>query len=148
MGRRAPSLAPLELTGADRRPLARVAADNGDEGLAQRARVVLLAADGVSNREIAEAMAMTETTVGRWRARFVAEGMVGLIDRRHAPVGPRGRLLAPLVVSDEQREVLLQWSRRPRQRRVWRCGPASCWPRRRACPTSRWLSGWAVTRRR
>jgi transposase len=114
MGRRGPSLAPLELTGALRRQLVRAAAGDGDEGLAQRARVVLLAAGGASNREIADRVGLTETTVGRWRSRFVAEGMAGLTDRRHAPVGARGRPLAPLVVSDEQREVLTRWCRRPK----------------------------------
>lgn len=113
MGRRGPSLTPLELTGAQRRQLSRAAADDRDQGLARRARLVLLAAEGASNREIAGKVAMTETSVGRWRSRFVAEGMAGLVDRRHVPVGPRGRPLAALVVSEEQREVLARWCRRP-----------------------------------
>jgi DNA-binding NarL/FixJ family response regulator len=48
------------LTGAERRQLA---ADDGDEGLAQRTRVLVLAADGASNPDIAEKVAMTEATV-------------------------------------------------------------------------------------
>ncbi len=114
MGRRGPRLAPLELTGAQRRQLKRAAAEDSDPGLAQRAAVVLLAAEGVSNREIAEAVGITDTTAGRWRARFVAEGMAGLVDRRHLPAGPRGRPLAPLTLTDEQRDVLTRWCRRPK----------------------------------
>jgi transposase len=114
MGRRGPSLAPLELTGAQRRQLSRAANDGTDRAVARRARVVLLAADGASNREVADAVGMTETTAGRWRARFVAAGMAGLIDRRRVQAGPQGRPLAPLTLSDEEREVLTRWCRRPK----------------------------------
>jgi transposase len=114
MGRRGPSLAPLELTGAQRRQLTRAAEDGTDEGLARRARVVLLAADGASNREVADAVGLTETTAGRWRARFVTAGLAGLVDRRHVRADGRGRPLAPLTVTDEERAVLERWRRRPK----------------------------------
>jgi transposase len=114
MGRRGPKLAPLELTGAQRRQLTGAIGDGGDEAMAVRARVVLLAAEGASNREIAEAVGMTETTAGRWRARFVAAGVAGLTDQRHVPAGPRGRPLAPITLTDEQRAVLARWCRRPK----------------------------------
>ena len=89
MGRRGPSLAPVELTGAQRRQLTRVAADESDAAMAGRARLVLLAAEGASNTEIADAVGLNATSVGRWRARFVAEGVAGLVDQRHVPAGRR-----------------------------------------------------------
>ncbi len=39
-------------------------------GLAQRARFVLLAAEGISNTDIAEKVGATRTTVIAWRARY------------------------------------------------------------------------------
>jgi len=49
-------------------------------GLAQRARIVLLAADGVSNTAIAELVGVSRPTVIRWRDRYEAKGMAGLED--------------------------------------------------------------------
>jgi transposase len=49
-------------------------------GLAQRARIVLLAADGVSNTEIAKRVGVSRPTVIDWRARFERGGMTGLDD--------------------------------------------------------------------
>ncbi|MFC4904939.1 helix-turn-helix domain-containing protein, partial [Kocuria oceani] len=48
--------------------------------LAQRARIVLLAADGISNTEIAEKVGATRTTVIAWRARYDASGIEALAD--------------------------------------------------------------------
>ena len=50
-------------------------------GLAKRARMVLLAADGVGNREIARLVAASPTTVIAWRERYQARGLAGLKDR-------------------------------------------------------------------
>jgi transposase len=49
-------------------------------GLAQRARIVLLAADGVSNTEIAERVGVSRPTVIDWRARYERIGIAGLED--------------------------------------------------------------------
>ena len=49
-------------------------------GLAQRARIVLLAADGVSNTRIAELTGTTRPTVLKWRGRFERDGLDGLFD--------------------------------------------------------------------
>jgi transposase len=51
-------------------------------GLATRARVVLLAAEGVANYEIAERVGMSRPTVNAWRSRYAAEGIAGLADRQ------------------------------------------------------------------
>jgi transposase len=44
----------------------------------QRARVLLLAADGVANSQIAEQVSVTSTTVRAWRSRFEQEGLAKL----------------------------------------------------------------------
>lgn len=46
-----------------------------------RARIVLAAAEGNSNANIARRLAICVDTVRRWRSRFVASGMAGLVDR-------------------------------------------------------------------
>jgi len=79
-----------------------------------RARIVLMAADGVSNVEIAETIGVSATTVLSWRRRFVEGGVGALADRpRVASEGRRlGRPPVTVEVSDEQREVLGRWCRR------------------------------------
>ena len=57
-------------------------------GLAKRARMVLLAADGVGNREIARLVAASPTTVIAWRDRYEERGLRGLRDRER-PGRPR-----------------------------------------------------------
>jgi transposase len=47
---------------------------------AQRARIVLLAADGWANRDIAERVGMHYNQVGLWRKRYIEFGLVGLCD--------------------------------------------------------------------
>jgi transposase len=53
-------------------------------GLARRARIILLAADGVANSEIAERVGAGRATVIRWRSRYEARGLAGLDDRERA----------------------------------------------------------------
>jgi transposase len=50
-------------------------------GLAQRARIVLLAADGVGTNEIVERVGVSKPTVIAWKKRYAAEGLGGLDDR-------------------------------------------------------------------
>src|SRR4051794_34770381 len=49
-------------------------------GLAKRARMILLASDGVGNREIAGRVGASPTTVIQWRARYQQRGLEGLED--------------------------------------------------------------------
>lgn len=49
-------------------------------GLAQRARIVLLAADGASNTAIAAQVGVSRPTVIGWRERYQAKGIDGLHD--------------------------------------------------------------------
>src|ERR1700685_3688494 len=46
--------------------------------VAERARIVLLAASGQPDKEIAASMAITPKKVSRWRKRFLALGVAGL----------------------------------------------------------------------
>src|SRR4051794_35420720 len=50
-------------------------------GLAQRARIVLLAADGVSNTAIADRVGVARQTVLSWRDRYQRSGLAGLEDQ-------------------------------------------------------------------
>jgi transposase len=68
-------------------------------GLAMRSRIVLAAADGGTNTELAERLGLSITTVRRWRNRFVVDRLDGLLDE------PRpGR---PRVVGDERIKDLI-----------------------------------------
>jgi transposase len=69
------------------------------QGLAQRARIVLLAAGGLNNTEIAARLDLDIATVRKWRKRYSQVGVDGLIDE------PRpGR---PRTISDEQVEQVI-----------------------------------------
>ena len=46
--------------------------------VAERARVILLAADGKQNLEIAEALSISVQKAARWRWRFMEHGLPGL----------------------------------------------------------------------
>ncbi len=50
-------------------------------GLAQRARIVLLAADGVGTGKIVRQVGVSKPTVIAWKRRYAAEGLGGLADR-------------------------------------------------------------------
>ena len=50
-------------------------------GLAQRARIVLLAADGIGTNEIVRRTGVSKPTVILWKKRYAAEGTGGLQDR-------------------------------------------------------------------
>ena len=91
-----PTVPPLSITDGERAELQRrMRAHTTPQRAAKRARVVLLAADGVPNRQIATLVGMNQHTVSHWRHRFEAERLAGLEDR------PRpGR---PLVYGHDQR---------------------------------------------
>ncbi len=48
--------------------------------VALRSKIVLRAAEGRSNQEIARGLGITGATVGKWRERFRLQGMEGLSD--------------------------------------------------------------------
>jgi len=53
-------------------------------GLAARARIVLLAADGTPNVEIARLVGVSRPTVNAWRARYAERGLAGLGDEKRS----------------------------------------------------------------
>ena len=53
-------------------------------GLAQRAWIVLLAADGAGTNEIVRLVGASKPTVIAWKRRYTAEGVGGLHDRPKA----------------------------------------------------------------
>ena len=61
----------------------------------QRAKLVVYAADGLSNVEIARRLDMSERNVGRWRRRFAEQRLGGLRDQarsgRPCRFSPRSR---------------------------------------------------------
>jgi transposase len=61
-----------------------------------RPRIVLLAAAGLANAHIARKLGIAPNTVGKWRKRFVAEGIDGLADRKRPG---RPRVFAATVVA-------------------------------------------------
>ena len=79
----------LTVPDADRAKLERRARDRGAEArVAERARIVLLAADGLTGPQIAERVGCTEPTVVKWRRQYAADGLAGLEDAPR-PGGPR-----------------------------------------------------------
>lgn len=71
----------LGLRTGDREELSRLTrASSGRAGLAQRARIVLLASEGESNTAIAAKVGMSRPTVIDWRKRYAAAGISGLDD--------------------------------------------------------------------
>ena len=86
---------PIMLSQQDRTQLTSLAHSRSmPHGLVTRARLVLLAADGVSNSVIAERLGLSQQSVCQWRKRFVEHGMPGL----HEELRP-GR---PRSISDER----------------------------------------------
>jgi transposase len=74
-------LAPVTLTPDERETLQQwVQRRKTAQALALRARLILAAADGVSNREIANYLHLTEQTVSKWRRRFLSARLDGLLD--------------------------------------------------------------------
>jgi len=74
-------LPPLKLRRGDRAVLERwVRAGTVEARLAKRARIVLLAAEGVSNRDIGEVVDLHYNQVAVWRRRYCELGFAGLDD--------------------------------------------------------------------
>ena len=58
------------------------------QGLALRARIILLAAENRSNSAVSEYLHTTRVTVGKWRSRFLEQRLDGLVDEPR-PGAPR-----------------------------------------------------------
>jgi transposase len=78
-----------------------------DRRTAERARIILACAEGMSNAGVAQAVGAGVKTVRKWRGKFAAERMAGLEDE-----GPIGRPKSDLVLREDERAQLVRWSRR------------------------------------
>jgi transposase len=81
--------------------------------LALRSRIVLGCAEGKTNGEVAQQLRTSAATVGKWRSRFVEDGVDGLVDE------PRPG--APRKIGDELIEELIvkTLEAKPRARTHW-----------------------------
>jgi transposase len=69
----------VTVTDEDRKTLERWARGrSAPVRLMQRAKIVLLAAEGQQNKDIGDALGVTRQLVGRWRNRYVAQGLAGI----------------------------------------------------------------------
>ncbi|MFF3575294.1 IS630 family transposase [Nocardia jiangxiensis] len=80
----------------------------GSSRVAVRARIILRCAEsGVVYERVAADLGVTTMTVGKWRKRFAAARLEGLMDEPRA-----GRPKAEVVLTESERDQLLRWSRR------------------------------------
>jgi transposase len=92
--------AELTLTTSERSELERLARrPKSAQALALRARIVLGCAEGATNSAVAAELGICGATVGKWRRRFVENGLDGLVDE------PRPG--APRTISDEDVERVI-----------------------------------------
>ena len=83
------------------------------QALAQRARIVLACATDQTNGDIARAAGVTRQTVGRWRTRFAAKRLDGLLDEPR-PGAPR-----TILDADVERVIRLTLESTPRDATHW-----------------------------
>lgn len=83
------------------------------QALALRSRLVLACADGLTNLEVAKHLRITPQTVGKWRARFVARRLDGLLDEPR-PGAPR-----QISDADIERVVTMTLEKTPRDATHW-----------------------------
>lgn len=105
---------PFHLNEADREELrAWMSASNTKRSLAERARIVLLSADGVGVDEICDRLGITEQSAYKWRGRYREAGVEGLHDRPR-PGQPRK------VTEDVAKRILkLTVERVPAEANFW-----------------------------
>ena len=121
MGRAGRPTVAIELTDGERETLVRWSRRHSSaQALALRPRIVLACADGTPNTKIADELGCDRVTVGRWRHRFAAERLEGLVD---AP-----RPGAARTISDEV-EARSKRSTGP-HRSCRCCPPHRCGPHR------------------
>lgn len=91
---------PVRLTVDEREILDRWARrPKSAQAVAQRARMLLACAAGQTNTAVAQHLRLTKQTVGKWRARFLAQRLDGLLDE------PRPG--APRTITDAEVERVL-----------------------------------------
>ncbi len=90
----------LEVSASDQEKLETIARrPKSAQAIALRARIVLWCAKGKSNTEVAQHLRVTNATVGKWRRRFLEQGVEGLLDEP--------RVGAPRKITDRQIEQVV-----------------------------------------
>src|SRR3954454_21280278 len=109
----------VQVPEADRRELQRRVRDKGAPARAvERARIVLLAAEEVPGKEIAEIVGCAEGTVVTWRGRYAERGLAGLADLPRPgkpsplPEALRDRVLELTLTEPPDQFGATQWSSR------------------------------------
>jgi transposase len=100
------SAVPIVLSEEERAELVRRAGLPG-RWRADRARIILACAGGMSNAGAAQAVGVAVKSVAKWRRQFAAERLAGLED-----AAPVGRRKAELVLDEAERAQLISWARR------------------------------------
>ena len=101
-----PSAAVIVLSEDERAELVRRAGLPG-RWRADRARIILACAQGMSNAGTAQVVGVSVKSVSKWRRQFAAERLAGLDD-----AAPVGRRKAELVLEEAERAQLVRWARR------------------------------------
>lgn len=109
----------ITLTPEERGELSKIIRSHrSEQRMVKRAQVVLAAAEGLQNREIARQLALSQKAVGKWRSRFARDGMPGLLDKPR-PGSPRTyaheERLAVVRAACRKPPVESQWSVRDLQ---------------------------------
>ena len=84
-------------------------------GLAQRARIVLLAGQGVANSQIATRVGVSVPTVLKWRGRFAGKGLAGLEDKARSGRPrrvDRAKVIAATLKPPPKKYGVTHWSTR------------------------------------
>jgi transposase len=109
--------AALNVTAEDRAELERlVRSGKTQQRIALRSRIVLKAAEGMSNTEIARVLGTSRPTVTEWRRRYETEGIAGLFHDR-----PRGRAFAALPEEQERAVIEKTLREKPAGATHWSC---------------------------
>ena len=101
-----PSAVPIVLSDDERTELVRRAGLPG-RWRADRARIILACAEGMSNAAAAGTLGVAVRSVSKWRRQFAAERLAGLED-----AAPVGRQKAQLTLDEAERAQLTRWAGR------------------------------------
>jgi len=105
----------ISISDADRERLERLVRDrNTPQKLVWRARIVLLASDGLTAEAIAAAVSKSLLTVRRWRRRYMAKGVDGLLKDATRPPGRK-----PLTAETIKRVVHMTLHEKPPNATQW-----------------------------
>jgi len=105
----------ISISDADRERLERLVRDrNTPQKLVWRARIVLLASDGLTAEAITAAVSKSLLTVRRWRRRYTAKGVDGLLKDATRPPGRK-----PLTAETIKRVVHMTLHEKPPNATQW-----------------------------